>query len=98
RELTFIWRKMRCRRSRADISADAEISASRLAGDAELLHLRLQRRAFHTQAGGRTGGTADGASTRHEKVACPHFDPPHPEKAQREPRKRVAARLLSPLQ
>src|SRR5438445_12476632 len=50
---------MRCRRSRADISADAEISASRLAGDAELLHLRLQRRAFHAQAGGRTGESSD---------------------------------------
>src|SRR5207253_11182473 len=59
RELAFVRRAMRCRRSRADISADAEISASRLAGDTELLQLRLQRREFHAQAGGRTGESSD---------------------------------------
>src|SRR5207245_6791377 len=59
RRLTFIWRRMRCRRSRADISADAELSASRLAGDAELPHFGLKGRPFHVEAGSGAGWTSD---------------------------------------
>jgi len=41
----------RCRSSSADISADAEISASGAAGDAELFSFGLERRPFHAEAG-----------------------------------------------
>src|SRR5439155_24745806 len=68
RGFAFAWKGMRCRRSRADISADAGISASGAAWDAELPHRGLERGPFHAETGGCTGGTADGTSTRHEKI------------------------------
>jgi len=47
----FAGETRRRRSSSADISADAEISASGAAGDAELFHSGLERRPFHAEAG-----------------------------------------------
>jgi hypothetical protein len=52
----FAGETRRCRSRSADISADAEISASGVAGEAELFHSRLEPRPFHAEAGRGAGG------------------------------------------